>query len=231
MPKYNKLTTQKKSAYKKWGRRKLATTTKWMSSESKWSRALAVDTKLFYFKRAGMVTTDLNGDYQGNFNARQLTQLPLLWPQFTLLTGIYSAYKVLGIKIKWHAANVGIEAHDSFLPGSDLTLLRGNCCTWTDQREDNTPVIPIPTIIQIINEASAKIHQPRSSFSRTLFRGKGFNEWGFTQPTAMADSWNGGINMVIRNATPAGVTTLGTEPVLFYYTISFKVVFQGRRSL
>jgi len=184
----------------------------------------ATDSKVFYFKTNGEAHSDAVGVYNGSFNTRHITQNPTLFPQFTTLKQIYDQFKVLAIRIKFFPANVGIESHDAAL-GTDYTLLRGNCITWNDQRADN--VLPPLNISEVINNASARMLNARRPFTRSLFRARGFPEWGAADAPVTEDSWNGGINVLVTDATEAST---GISPLLWFWTATYKVVFRGRRN-
>lgn len=183
----------------------------------------ADDTKVFYFKTNGTAFTNTSGRYYKSHNARDLTQNPTTWPQFTLLKSIYDQFKCLAIKIRYFPCNVGIE------PYSDLTVnatYRGNTIVWNDQRADS--VLAPSSVSAVINNASAHIMNSRRPFTRNIYRAGGFGTWGNIQTTATTDSWNGSVNVFIEDATPAEL--IAGAPNLYYWTASYKVVFRGRRS-
>lgn len=205
----------------------LATRPKFVPRKLATKRWHGVDTKIFYFKRNATALADGDGVYYNSFRARELTDNPADYPQFTLLKSIYDQYKVLAIQVKFYPANVGIEPHDTLLL-TDYTLLRGQTVVWNDQRTDNT-VVPTQ-ISQVINNASMHMCNSRRPFKRTIYRAKGFPEWGAIQPPATDDSWGGSIQVLTTGATAASITPPVTAPLLWYFTVSYKVIFRSRRT-
>lgn len=203
----------------------LATRPRFIPRALKMKRYQAVDTKVFYFKIAGKALPDLDGKYFTSFNSRQLTQDPQLFPQFTALKDIYDQFKCLAVKIRFFPANVGVEPDSAFFTSN--ALLRGQTLVYNDQRADN--IVAPTNVLDVINNASTRMIPSRKPFSRTIFRAKGYPEWGNIQATATDDSWNGSINVYIQDATPATVNP-AFAPTLWYWTASYKVVFRGRRT-
>ena len=193
-------------------------------------RYQGVDTKLFYFKRNATALSDADGKYFANFNARSInggTPATPLFPQFAQVKDLYDQYKVLGITIRFFPANVGIEP-DSALFTSNA-LLRGTTVVWNDQRTDTGVTVPT-SVTQVINNSSMRMMASRRYFSRSIFRAKGYPAWANIQAPATEDSWNGSINVFVEGATPAVITPPAQTPILFYFTVTYKVLFRGRRS-
>ena len=195
-----------------------------------YKRYQGVDTKLFYFRRNAEALSDADGKYFANFNARSIaggTATTPLFPQFAQVKDLYDQYKVLGITIRFFPANVGIEP-DSALFTSNA-LLRGQTVVWNDQRTDTGVTVPT-SISQVINNASMRMMSSRRYFTRSIFRAKGYPAWANIQAPATEDPWNGSINVFVEGATPAVITPPTQTPILFYFTVTYKVVFRGRRS-
>lgn len=197
-----------------------------ISKRLAFKRNNADDTKMFYFKTNGISQSDIVGTMNQVWNSRALTQTPGAFPQFVALKALYDQFKVLSIRIRWFPANVGIEPHDALL-GADQTLLRGNTITWLDQRADDL-FAPL-AISEVINDSSARMHASRKGFSRTIYRGSGFNAWGNLQNQQTDDSWNGSISILTVDATPA-VPPATFGPTLYYWTAAYKVLFRARRT-
>lgn len=182
-----------------------------------------VSTKTFWFKRNGQILSNLGGTNFTFWRTREINDTnttPVGWPA---LKTLYDQYKVLAIKVKLFPANVGIEPDTVLLAAGGL--FRGDAIVWSDQRyEPNAPA----DINQVINYASASMLNPRAPFTRTLYRPSGTPEWGDTQ-SQIPDSWDGAIQLLINNATPQ--QTGGTAPVLWYFTISYKILVRGRRQV
>lgn len=180
-----------------------------------------VSTKVFWFKKNGLIQPDLAGKIYSFWTTHQFDASPPTgWAQ---LRQLYDQYKVLAIKVRWFPANVGIEP-DSALFASNA-LLRGNTAVWSDQRYDPLAAAPT-TISDIINNASTRIINSRLPYSRVLYRATGNPEWAQTQGPNTVDSWNGSIEMLTTDATPAPAG--GTAPTLWFYTVQYKIVVRGR---
>lgn len=182
-----------------------------------------VATKVFWFKLNGQSSTPPVLDYNYfAFRTRGFTTEPgggvSTVPQRDAIFSLYDQFKVLAISVKWFPVNVGTE------PGQVLAqgiLNRGDQVIWSDQRFDDTAVLPIQ-ISEVLNHGSARMIQPRRFQSRTMYRPKGHPEWGSCEnPQTIQDPWNGAIQMLVNNATP-------NRPI-WYYTLTYKVLVRGRR--
>lgn len=199
----------------------LATRPRMMSSALSMKRRNQVSTKVFWFKRNGVIQSNPAGNNYSFWRTREINNPePIGWAAVKTL---YDQYKVLAMKLKFFPANVGVEP-DSALFASNA-LLRGDTAVWSDQRwAPNSP----QQISEIINNASTKMINSRRPYARTIYRPRGEPEWGDTQsPTP--DSWDGSVELIINNASPAPAT--GTPPVLWYWTLQYKVVVRGRRQV
>lgn len=195
-----------------------------MTKHTRLARWNNVSTKIFYLRDSGTLGTDLNGDIKEVWSVRDLPQAT---QQFLSCAQLYDQYKVLAMTVRFFPANVGIEPHDGVLPGAaDYTLFRGNACIWSDQRPGDAVQIP-NSINDVINYGSARMIQPRNFYKRTIFRAKGFPDWGGVEPTQIVDQWRGTISMLQTNATPQPIG--GISPTLWYWSRTFKVIFRGRR--
>lgn len=205
----------------------LATRPRMMPRTLALKRSQQVDTRVFWFKQNATITNSPNAFQYYEFRTTKLAAEPP--PSFTALRTMYDQYKILGFKIRYFPANVGIEPHAT-RPGQtgDLTLMRGNHCLWVDQRYD--PNVQLPTSIgEVINTASARLINPRRPYAISIWRPKGKYVWGSCKDiNSNPDPWNGTINHIVEDATisvpPAGPLTI------YFYTIQWKVIFRGRCS-
>lgn len=201
----------------------LATRPRMMTRTVARKRFNQVHARVFWFKRNGLIQPDLVGENYSFWNGRELNNAataPVGWNE---LRSLYDQYKVLGIKLRLFPANVGVEP-DSAVFASNA-LLRGDVAVWNDQRFDGTTTSPT-NINQVINIASCKMINARRPYTRRIFRARGYPGWANTQGPATQDPWNGSIEMLINNASPAPAT--GTAPTLWYYTVQYKVLVRGR---
>lgn len=202
----------------------LATRPRMMPKTLARQRHNQISTKVFWFKRNGILQTNLAGNHYTAFRTQEINvpaTTPVGWPAVKTL---YDQYKVLALKVRFFPANVGVEP-DSVLIGGSNALLRGDTAVWSDQRYDGTTPA---SITEVINNASTKMINSRRAYTRTLFRARGHPDWGDTQ-TPNNDPWDAAIEILINNATPQPVG--GTGPVLWYYTIQYKVLVRGRRQV
>lgn len=201
----------------------LATRPRMMGTMVARKRFQQVHTRVFWFKRNGFINPDLAGNNYSFWNGREIN-VPATTPVgWDALKTLYEQYKVLAIKVKLFPANVGVEP-DSALFASNA-LLRGDVAVWNDQRFDTAT--PAPTNInEVINIASCRMINARRPYSRRIFRARGYPQWANTQGPSTVDSWNGSIELLINNATPAPAT--GPAPTLWYYTVQYKIAVRGR---
>lgn len=198
-----------------------------MSKQLKKQRWNQTSVRCMYFKTAYEVKLEALGTGFYPFTTQDLK----LNAQFAQMLPLYDQYKCVAIMVKWYPSNVGIESHDSFL-NTDLTLLRGNHCVWSDQRIEGSggQQEQGPTAInQIINTASAKLINARQPYSRTLYRPTGKSPWGSTQEIGTTpDPWRGAIYHYYQDATSYEQADL---PVvnLFFVTVTWKCLFRGRQ--
>lgn len=201
----------------------LATVPRMMPRTYAMRRKNQVATKVFWFKLNGQLSSQPILDYNYfAFRSRGFTTEPgggaSTVPQRDAIFSLYDQFKVLAISVKWFPCNVGTE------PGQVLSqgiFNRGDHVIWSDQRFDDSATIPIQ-ISEVLNHGSARMIQPRRFQARTMYRPKGHPEWGSCEaPQTIQDSWNGAIQMLVNNVTPA-------RP-LWYYTLTYKVLVRGRR--
>lgn len=214
----------------------LATRPRLMTRTQAIKRYHQVSTRVFWFKTNRTFVLN-SASYQfdplnvGRINAVQ----PKGWSEAIAL---YDQYKILGMTIKMYPANVGTEATGADQLASapntiPIGINRGNHVMYIDQRQDSPGVSNPTSISQIINRGSARMINPRRPFTMSIWRPKGKPLWGSTKDILGApDSWTGSINhfaeggSIIPN-TPAGVPQTIT---VYYYTITWKVIFRGRQS-
>lgn len=187
-----------------------------------------VATKVFWLKLNGQidVPTNQQGGGVSIFRTRGINQIPVPQGRNEIFT-LYDQYKVLAMRVRWFPANVGIEpgVTDTGIPGFTAQTARGDQVIWSDQRVDATQQVP-QLISEVINNASARMINPRRPQTRVIYRPKGVPAWGScVDPTTQPDQWNGGIYHIINNATPSSVTG---RPVWFY-TLTYKLLVRGRR--
>lgn len=210
------------------GPRFLATRPRMMTRRQRFKRSNQVSTKVFYFKINGTLVSDGNGNIYRAWTGRNLNTgspgIPV--PQgWTALKELYDQYKVLALHLRLYPANVGIEPDATLLAAGGL--LRGNAVVWTDQRFDSTANAPTQ-INQVISNASTHMLPTRGFYRRSLFRARGYPTWANTQGPATVDSWNGSIELLVNNATPASLVPPIATPLLWYYTLTYKVIVRGR---
>ena len=218
---------EKKSNFRSYRKKRsnygLATRPVMMTKSVAFKRNNGILNRTFWFKKNGIITTDLNGNSYNVFNTRGLVNPATAPIGFDSLRVLYDQYKVLAICLRLYPANVGIEPDTVLLAQGGL--LRGDTAVWSDQRFDTTAQSPT-LISQVINVASCRMINSRRPYKRTLFRAKGYTTWGNTQGPATNDSWNGSIEVIINNATAQQAG--GTAPVLWYYTLQYKILVRGR---
>lgn len=179
-----------------------------------------VSTRVFWFKQNGVISPNTTGTNYSFWTARGFNAAsPTGW---AALRTLYDQYKVLAIKVRFFPANVGIEPDSALFANN--ALLRGDTISWTDQRFDTTAVTPT-AISDVINNASARIINSRRPFSRVIYRGTGYPEWAQTVGPTTPESWNGAIEFLVNGATPASAASI---PILWYYTVQYKVIVRGR---
>lgn len=202
----------------------LATAPRMMGKTTFQKRKQGVDTKTFWFKTNSVIrTTPSAGQYLGlhTFDI-SLAGGP---PSFFALAALYDQYKVLGMKVRYFPANIGIDGDP--LPGPpQFPLRRGTIACWIDQRYD--PGAPLPTnISEVIGNNNTRMLQPNRKFSCSIWRPAGKSQWGSTKQMATAgDLWSGEIGLLINDASPTPPN--GVPLTMFYYTVQYKVIFRGR---
>lgn len=201
----------------------LATRPRMMTRYNRNLRWNNVSSKIFYLRDSGTIFSDFDGRAKEVWSVRDL---PAATQQFLSCAQLYDQYKVLGMTVRLFPANVGIEPHDELIT-TDFTLFRGNAAVWSDQRPGDAVQIP-NNINDVINYGSCRIIQPRRYYKRTIYRAKGFPDWGGIEANQDADQWRGTITLLQTNATPDPGGG-GAAPTLWYWSRTFKVVFRGRR--
>lgn len=200
----------------------LATVPRFMGKTLARNRYNQVSSRVFYFKTNGTISNTTTGIYQATFRVQDLvTNTPA---GFLDTCRLYDEFKVLAMAVRWFPANVGIES-DNILFGN-LGLLRGDAIIWLDQRSPAIPP-PIASISDKINFASCRMINPRRPQKRTIYRATGHPRWGgASNPGQLPDTWNGTVNLFGQNTTL--LVPPATAVPLWYYTISYKVIFRGR---
>lgn len=208
----------RKRRYKRKNNAGLATVPRMMGRSTATKRYHGVDQRVFWFKRNGTVATTPSPRQFNQYFASGLVTSP---PQsFQALRNVYDQYKILGMKMKFYPANVGIEVDPT------TNLKRGNHCLWIDQRYDPNLAVPA-TISDVICTASARLINPRRPYSISIWRPKGKPSWGSCKDiNTNPDLWTGGILYFIEDASVT--VPNGPAQKMYFWTIQYKVVFRGR---
>ena len=199
-----------------------------------------VSTKTFYFKTAGTINSLPNGVTTFGWNTQSPpinpgdpNRMPNVSDAYTFAE-CYNEYKVLAIKVRLFAANVGTET--GTLPGNPAQgaipiaagYNRGNTVMYLDQ--EIRPNEQVPTnIVDVMTLGSAKMIPSRiHKYTKVLYRKKGLPEWGCCDRNVPVsdrapDPWHAGIFLLGNNAR------LGTGIApLWFYTVTYKIIFRGR---
>lgn len=196
----------------------LATRPRMMGRRTFQTRKYGVDTKTFWFKQNGIITTNVTADQYVPWMTSDLAALGGPAP-FGTVKRLYDQYKILGMKVKIFPANPGV---DDFLP-----LRRGNVVMWADTRFD--PTVPVPTVIgEVIGNNNCRMVQPNRRMTMSLYRPRGKPTWGSCKTSATAgDLWIGEINMLINDATITPAPP-ATPTQMWFWSCQWKVIFRGR---
>lgn len=200
----------------------LATRPRWMTRSHKMKRVNQVSTHTFWFKENGTLGSDLAGNIYKAWRTRDFFTLPLA--QHNNLALLFDQYKILAMQIRFFPANVGIEPDSSFFVAN--ALQRGATFVWSDQRHDGQVTIPT-NLNQVINMGSGRMINSRRSYTRTIYRSKGYPGWAGIEATATADPWDASIEMFAEGLLPP--TAGQTAPTVWYWTRAYKVLYRGRR--
>lgn len=202
--------------------RVLATRPRMMPRSLAFKRFNQVSTRVFWFKQNGTIAAPPTGNSYTEFRWSLINTQA----QFLLFREIFDQYKLLGFKVTLHPANVGTEPTANPTPATALPFNRGNHLIWSDQRFDPNAQNPV-FIANVINTASARMINPRRTQRRAIWRPHGKPAWGSMKDIAnTGDNWRATINLLINNSTL--VVPPLQPPVLYFYTIQWKVVFRGR---
>lgn len=202
-----------------------------------------VSTKTFYFKTAGTIdsnnagvtsfTWDTQSPPAATAPANSPNRMPAVSDAYTFAE-CYNEYKVLAVKVKLFAANVGTETGTISQTNTTPPIPRqagynrGNSVMYLDQ--DVRPGENLPTdIVNVMTLGSAKMIPSRTAmYTKMLYRKKGVPEWGCCDRNVdeidrKPDPWFGRIILLGNNArTPTGVSPL------WFYTVTYKIIFRGR---
>lgn len=206
-----------------------ATKASMMSKSLAKKRYGQVSTKTFYFKGAG--TIDVGPGGVTNFawrtqNGADPVSLPLIPGDYSTVAELYQEYKVLAVKVRLFAANIGVESDPEI--GTNNPFNRGNTVMYIDQ--DINPNEQAPGLItNVINQGSCRMIPSRcDKYTKVMYRAKGNPDWGCCDtnvPVAsrQPDSWFAGIFLLGNNAS----SNIPNKQ-LWYYTVTYKVLFRGR---
>ena len=228
-----------KRRWKRKARNIYGTKPKFMPKTLARKRAANVSTRVMYFKRSSSINSDNSGNinfswktYDGEVgNDTTPPEFPTGVADSQVAAQLFSEYKVLSIKVRLFASNVGTEtgqiASGANIPGFN----RGDHCMYFDQKVDKNEISPTE-ILEVINLGSAKMIAPRTQkFTRTMFRPKGYPTWGSCNQNIdpsddrTPDPWFGKIHLVANNCLTANQN--GVRPVWFF-TVTYKIIFRGR---
>lgn len=231
----------KRSYYRKWkrGRKKgypnvFGTKPKFMPARLKLEKSNMLDSKTFYFKSSGTINSLNNGTYAYIWQTQVPNPIsPVVVPNafpnvadYLAVSSAYCEYRVEAIKVTIFASNVGTEVGEITLGQNIPGFNRGATIMFCDQKITNGTSYS-DEIIDLINKSSAKMIPSRASkYSYTLFRAKGYPEWGncnLNTPEGVRepDPWWGGIICKGQYAREA------VRPLWFWQT-TYKVSFRGR---
>ena len=220
-------------------RRVYATKAAFMPKQLALKRYGNISTKTFYFRSAGSINSDnITGITQQSWNNMGQPIAPGGFPQFpdiadsTDVANLYTEYKVLAIRVRVFAANVGSEVGSLPSGAPPLPVVagfnRGDTVMFLDQ--DIKPGEQFPTaILDVMTYGSTRMIPSRiSKYTRVIYRPKGHPEWGCCDrnvplPNRTPDSWYGGIKLLGNNARPIP----GVSP-LWFFTVTYKILFRGR---
>lgn len=200
-------------------------------------RSAQLSTKTFYFKKSGSINSDNAGQtsfiWTTQFNPIIPTnpkRMPII-ADSELAAEMYTEYKVLAVKVRLFAANIGTEMGMVQIPPVTQPIAgydRGNTITYIDQ--EIRPNEPLPgNIIEVMNLGSARMIPSRTEkFTRILYRKKGVPEWGCCDRNVpvgnrVPDPWAGGLFLLGNFAR----LNLGIRP-LWFYSVTYKIIFRGR---
>lgn len=217
-------------------RRGLATRPKMIPRGLARKRYQQISTKVFYFKTVGYLNSDTNGIMNSCFPTLEYVPaaggLPSYYKpnvpfDYDRVAACYNEYKCLGISVKFIPAGVGTEA-TSGAPVTTLPvipLFRGNTVSYIDQDVDIDTPAP-DSILDVVTLGSAKSHNNRRQFTRSMFRAKGNPIWGNCDHNIAIhdrtpDSWFGSICFLANDCTPA-------RRKIWYWVATWKIIFRGR---
>lgn len=196
------------------------TTTRWPRGK-RIAQNLTRDVK--WFKESQPILSDP----QGEIRFALQTTTPQNAGDFNNYGIFYEEYKILSVMVKFYPAKVGSESVQNQAGGVGQPLyLRGDTCSWIDQRDDDAAP---STIFDIINKSSARIFQPRRFHKRWMNRPKGYPKWGTLAvdgQIAQVDPWVASIRMFGVGFTPS--TAPGSQQ-FFYCQCYYKVLYRNRR--
>lgn len=199
-----------------------------------------VGTKCFYFKKTGTINSGTDGvsfftfrTYDGQIASTTNPQrFPSVADSDFMAVG-WTEYKVLALKVRLFAANVGSEGGQlstaglsQFAPGFN----RGNAVMYIDQEVQKNEVLPTQ-IVNVMNRGSCRMIPARSSqYTKVMYRKKGVPEWGCCDRNVEPedrnpDPWVASIEYLGNNATTTDAA--GVRP-LWFYTVTYKILFRGR---
>lgn len=191
-----------------------------------------VSTKTFYFKTAGSVNSAPNGNTRISWTTQYDLATSATFPDVAdsiRVSAAYTEYKVLAVKLRLFAANVGTEPGQQVNAAPDVEgFNRGNSCIFIDQ--DTVYNEQYPTdIIDVMTRGSARMIPSRAQkWTLTMYRKKGLPGWGtcdqnIAPADRTVDPWGGAIVLIGNNAR----TGQGIRP-LWFFTVTYKIIFRGR---
>lgn len=229
---------KKKGSYKKKKKSIYGTSSTFIPKELAMEQYGQVSTKTFYFKTAGTINSIAGGITQRGWTTQDPGATPADPFQFPsvgdslTVAKCYTEYKVLAIRVRVFAANVGAEGGQLPAPGGTPNFIagfnRGNTVMYLDQDIQDGELPPI-NIINAMTFGSCRMIPSRcDQYTKILYRPKGQPLWGCCDnnvpvPNRIPDPWRAGVFLLGNNARP----TPGVSP-LWFYTATYKIIFRGR---
>lgn len=192
-----------------------------------------VSTKTFYFKASGTLNSNAARITQNFWTTQfspQGTNTQFTMPRVAdsfIIAQAYTEYKVLAVKVRVFASNIGTEVGQINTAGpNDPGFNRGDTVMYIDQDVKVNEQRPTD-ILEVMNRGSCKMLPSRvSTYTKTMYRPKGYPEWGCCDRNVAVNSrnpdpWFGAICLLGNNAR------IVIRP-LWFFTVTYKIVFRGR---
>lgn len=192
-----------------------------------------VSTKVFYFKGSGTINSDPVGNVLQQWNTQyppintgDPQRMPNVADSYTIAE-CYNSYKILAVKVRLFASNLGTEPGQSDAPNPPIPgFNRGSTVIYLDQDIRPNTQVPIQ-ITEVINYGSARMIPSRADrWTVTMYRKRGVPEWGTCDRNVsfqdrVPDPWNASVNFLGNFAST-------TQRPLWFYVVTYKIIFRGR---